>query len=279
MELDDIRRHVIMAIFSDDELQEQLTLKGGNALALVYKLGHRASLDVDTSLAGDFDDQTEASRRLEDALTRRFNGEGYAVFDWKFKDEGGEGPRGGYKAEFKLIDQALFEKYDGDPNKLRKYAIPVNGSHQASPKFKIDISRFENVDHRQIVDMEGVEVPVYTKEMIAIEKLRALCQQMEGYKGRANPKPRPRDFYDLHILIAQGGVDFSDDSRKADFEKTFEIKEVPLDLLKHVGTTREFHRTGWDDVVQSAAGPIESFDFYFEFVLELIEGLDFLWDI
>lgn len=47
-----IRRTVIVAMFSDDALFEQLVLKGGNALNLVYKFGSRASIDVDFSLDG-----------------------------------------------------------------------------------------------------------------------------------------------------------------------------------------------------------------------------------
>ena len=36
----------------DDVLLEQLVLKGGNAMALVYGFGSRASLDVDMSIDG-----------------------------------------------------------------------------------------------------------------------------------------------------------------------------------------------------------------------------------
>ena len=39
MDLAQIRRLAIIAMFSDDELLSQLTLKGGNALNLVYLSG------------------------------------------------------------------------------------------------------------------------------------------------------------------------------------------------------------------------------------------------
>jgi hypothetical protein len=39
MDIEQIRRMVIMALFSDDVLVEKLVLKGGNALRLVYGIG------------------------------------------------------------------------------------------------------------------------------------------------------------------------------------------------------------------------------------------------
>lgn len=57
MDLADIRRTVIMAIFADDLLMEKLVLKGGNALELVLGLVTRGSVDIDLSMAGDFDDR------------------------------------------------------------------------------------------------------------------------------------------------------------------------------------------------------------------------------
>src|SRR5512146_1421142 len=56
MDLSDIRRLVIVAMFSDDVLFGRLVLKGGNAISLVYGYGTRGSLDVDFSIDGDFDD-------------------------------------------------------------------------------------------------------------------------------------------------------------------------------------------------------------------------------
>jgi hypothetical protein len=52
----DIRRLVITSVLADDWLMQQLVLKGGNALSLVYGIGGRTSLDVDFSIADDFAD-------------------------------------------------------------------------------------------------------------------------------------------------------------------------------------------------------------------------------
>ena len=52
MTFEEIRRITIIALFSDDELIDQLVLKGGNALRLIHKISSRTSLDLDF-LAGD----------------------------------------------------------------------------------------------------------------------------------------------------------------------------------------------------------------------------------
>ena len=44
MEFTEIRRLTIIGLFSDDTLFEQLVLKGGNAISLIYGVGGRASL-------------------------------------------------------------------------------------------------------------------------------------------------------------------------------------------------------------------------------------------
>jgi len=50
VDFDEIRRLTITALFSDDELYEQIVLKGGNAISLVYGYSSRVSLDLDFSI-------------------------------------------------------------------------------------------------------------------------------------------------------------------------------------------------------------------------------------
>lgn len=45
--LDRIKILAVQAMFSDDDLLEQLVLKGGNAMALVHQISARASVDLD----------------------------------------------------------------------------------------------------------------------------------------------------------------------------------------------------------------------------------------
>jgi predicted nucleotidyltransferase component of viral defense system len=72
VDLADIRRLVIVAVFSDDVLFNRLVLKGGNAISLVYRYGARGSLDVDFSIEGDFEDAQSAGKRIMAALVDRF---------------------------------------------------------------------------------------------------------------------------------------------------------------------------------------------------------------
>ena len=51
LELTEIRKLTITALCSDDVLFDQLVLKGGNAISLVYGISPRDSLDVDFSLS------------------------------------------------------------------------------------------------------------------------------------------------------------------------------------------------------------------------------------
>jgi len=48
--IDKIKKLVIIALVSDDYLMEQLVLKGGNAIDLVYQISGRASVDLDYSV-------------------------------------------------------------------------------------------------------------------------------------------------------------------------------------------------------------------------------------
>ena len=68
-DLDEIRRITITAIFSDDLLSEILVLKGGNALALIYGVSTRTSLDLDFSMNSDFPDVADLGDHLKTGHT------------------------------------------------------------------------------------------------------------------------------------------------------------------------------------------------------------------
>src|SRR5271165_7156511 len=85
MDLNEIRRTSIIALFSDDNLFERIVLKGGNAMTLVYGFGNRASLDLDFSIDGDFPDVKDAENSIFKALRERFAVAGYRLFDEKFE--------------------------------------------------------------------------------------------------------------------------------------------------------------------------------------------------
>jgi hypothetical protein len=61
----------------------------------------------------------------------------------------------------------------------------------------------------------------------------------------------------------------------------FEVKNVPLKLLGSIETFREFHRSDFAAVQATvdAGTKLEHFDFYFDYVLELVGKLKPLWDV
>ena len=201
-DLDRIRKLIIQAVVSDDELMNELVLKGGNDLSIVHHIYARTSLDIDFSLKGDFKDRAAIERKIIGALESRFDTEGYQVFDAKFSLRPGSQSKrsewGGYQVEFKLILKKDFTDSEGNLRSNRVSSIPV-GDAKNSRAFTIQISKNEWVDDFLLLDLDGVWLKVYSLPMIAAEKLRALCQQMEEYPNIQSKlkRPRARDFFDI----------------------------------------------------------------------------------
>jgi hypothetical protein len=84
---DDIRKLSITALFSDDVLFEQIVLKGGNAMSLIYHISPRVSLDLDFSMEADFDNLEEIQARIEHVLADRFNSVGLIPFEIELTPE------------------------------------------------------------------------------------------------------------------------------------------------------------------------------------------------
>ena len=114
--------------------------------------------------------------------------------------------------------------------------------------------------------------------MIAIEKLRAICQQMPEYPLRRYSVPRARDFYDIHAIVSGARVNLGTSENLEMTRNIFAAKKVPLSLLPRLGAHREFHRQDWPSVELTVEGDLKSFDFYFDFVLEQVRLLKTLWD-
>lgn len=181
-ELTRIKKLTLVAMVADDELLEQLVLKGGNAIDLIYGLSKRSSLDLDFSTAHDLD-QKVVLPKVQRSLESIFKDEGYVAFDIKMVERPGKMPDelaafwGGYCIEFKLIQGDRAAALGLDVERMRRQAI-IFGE---GAKFTIDISRHEYVEEKQQATVEGYTVYVYSPEMIVCEKLRAICQQLPDY--------------------------------------------------------------------------------------------------
>lgn len=281
MDFYEIRRVAITAIFSDDLLLQHLVLKGGNALSLIYDLGSRASLDLDFSMHADFPDFEDARQRLFQALHDRFDAHDFVVFDEQLEPKprlDGEDTKpwwGGYELRFKLIERHKYPAFKDRLDKLRINAKVTGGKQERT--FTIDLSKYEYTEGKAMHELEHFTIYVYTPEMIAIEKLRAICQQMGDYSHRGHPSARARDFYDIHRVVTRLNVDLSSETNLEIARHIFAAKHVPLRLLSKIAEYREFHRSDWPAVQNSALDAVEGFDFYFDFVLEQVSRLKALW--
>ena len=211
-------------------------------------------------------------------LRDRFDASGYVVFDESFEPrpsvirEGRSIRWGGYQVEFKIIDRATFEKHQNDLEKLRRNATFVTPNMHR--KFKIDISKYEFCEAKQEAELDSYTIYVYSLPMIAIEKLRAICQQMPEYPLRPYAKPRARDFYDIYAVVTAGNIKIAEPENVELVKNIFAAKEVPLSLLSLIETTKDFHVVDWAAVEQSVSGDLKEFNFYFDFVVSLVKELE-----
>ncbi|MDP9606207.1 UNVERIFIED_ORG: hypothetical protein J2W38_006027 [Variovorax paradoxus] len=277
--LDQIKKLAVMAMFSDDDLMDQLVLKGGNAMALIHKLTSRESVDLDFSMRHDFPDGPEAVQdRIELALQRTFRLAGYEPFDLKMEERPAEvspdlaGFWGGYGVEFKLVPHAQFAALKNELPRLRNAALSIGQGR----KFFIDISRFEYVDDKESTELDGYRIYVYSPLMIACEKLRAICQQMNEYapvvkrNNRAGSQ-RARDFLDIHTLVEGLALDMLSPKALDITRQMFKLKHVDLDWLGNINSYREFHRQGFPSVKATVSRDfdLQEFDFYVDYVVKL----------
>lgn len=279
-----IKELVIIAMFSDDILMERFVLKGGNALDLIHHVSARASVDIDLSIDGDFSlELRDVLRdRIDKALGDTFGPEGYQVFDVTVEEQPKELTSdveefwGGYSVEFKVIKRDRYEELKDDREKLRRNAMQLG----QGTKFSVDISKHEYTIGKRPFDFGGFTVFVYTPEMIVCEKLRAICQQMPEYgpvvKRERAGRSRARDFVDICTLMTRRDINLKTDENRKLLGHVFACKRVQLALLRIVARYREFHRASFDLVVATVKPGTElnDFDFYFDFVLGLIEELE-----
>ncbi len=287
----EIKKLVVMALASDEELMEHLVLKGGNAIELIqhrHDRLSRASNDIDFSMEDSFDDQLEAFQgRIQRTINDTFSENGLVVFDFHFSPQ----PReisddvkdiwGGYKVSFKLSTPENVARANGDHEKLQRMAVPFQSN--GSPKIEIDISKFEYVAMKQELAVNGVTIYIYSPEMIVFEKLRAICQQHPDYStiipGRS-ARARARDFYDIRLLVDQFKIDPQTSSNKELIRAIFAAKRVPLDYIREIKNHLDIHRADWPNLVDtlpaSERADLMGFDAYARFVVDLFEALTFL---
>jgi hypothetical protein len=276
--LDGIRRAIIAGLFSDDELYDHLALKGGNALRLVYHLQERTSLDLDLSLDTEFHDLEGTRSRLTRALRDRLDSAGYVSFDEELEERPPHptGHWGGYRLTLKVIAKQDHARLGSNLEALRRNALPLGPLQQRT--WRVEISKHEYCGGKIPYELDSQAIYVYSPEMIAIEKLRALCQQLPEYPHRGHRAPRARDFYDVHTVVTRLSLRLGSAKHVELARAIFGAKDVPVSLLREIRRTREYHAPDWPSVQVSGDSSLRDFDFYFDFVVDLAERLEPLWE-
>jgi predicted nucleotidyltransferase component of viral defense system len=282
--LEKVKRLTIIALLSDELLMGLLVLKGGNAIDIAYDLSSRGSIDIDFSMDRDFTaaELNRVRNQASGLLNNEFNKEGLQVFDVnlmerpkKIRDEVRDF-WGGYNMDFKLIETEKYEQHKNNIDALRRFALPVGG--KGSTKFEVDISKYEYVTGKRKRDLDGLIIYVYSPEMLALEKFRALCQQNPDYRKvvlSMTPKSRGRDFYDIHNLVTSFSLDLTVPENLAVCKHIFEAKRVPLHYLAQLSDQYDLHKNSWDSVKDTVnqKEELKDFDYYFGFVIDLANTL------
>jgi hypothetical protein len=282
--LQTVKRLAIKAMFSDDDLLDQLVLKGGNLLDVVYGISSRPSVDIDFSTSGEFE-LPVLKQKVSEVLKSTFIENGFIAFDITVEEK----PRrltedlkdfwGGYQIYFKLIDNKTFGDLKDDVGKIRKLAQPIG--KKDSTKFEIQISKFEYCEPKEARDLDGYRIYVYPPALFVCEKIRAICQQHADYKAivRNHPSSRARDFVDICIVVDHFNVSVDDTFREM-IANVFSAKRVPLELIGRVSEMRDFHADSFPAVRATikAGEVLMEFDHYFQRVLEICRALKPLWN-
>lgn len=290
VDVEAIKRRAIVAMFSHDLLFERLTLKGGNALQLVYGLGRRSSFDLDFSIDGDFADFDEIQHIITGVLDSSFGEIGLRVFDIKIEGRPPEISEelqefwGGYEIRFKLISFSDAEQIGSNREELRRRALPLGPT--GSTQYSIDLSRHEYCGDRRRYKLDDFTIYVYSLEQIVGEKLRAICQQMPEY-GPIVRRQRPgagraRDFIDIASILQQRQISVPSVEFSELVVKLFQAKRVPLSLLSRIEEQREVHRVDFVSVLTSIPPedrPGVDYDDCFNRVVEICRSLEPLWDV
>lgn len=172
----------------------------------------------------------------------------------------------------KLIARAKHQALKGSLEDIRRQAEAV-GDTSHSRKFRIEISKFEYVADKAEAEIDDYLCYVYTLPMIAAEKLRAICQQMDGYPLTAHPRPRARDFYDIYAIATERALDFARPEFHDLVRHMFAAKDVPLAFPRPNSGSRSFHAQDWPAVRDAIKSGGRDFADYFAFVVQQLAKL------
>lgn len=274
MRIDEVITQTIIALYRVPELSTTLFLKGGSAMRLFDNLTSRLSIDADFSMAGQIEDDKAFFNAVQLNIGKHFRELKFDMIDfkWRRKPKRKKSDRpawwGGWLAEFKLVSLAHRGK---SIEAKRRHALIPEASNTS--KIEVEISEHEYCGKRRTKWIQGVKILGYSRELLVLEKIRAICQQHPDYAYRLS-KNRSRDFYDIYTLTESTDDHFSYRCRHH-IEKVFEAKKVPLTILKDLWSDDfiDEQRRGFDQVKDTVSGKVHGFDVYVEHLRFLVKDI------
>lgn len=278
MNIQDVIRECVVAVFSDEILERTLVLKGGTALHLIEKIDVRLSTDIDFSVANQIENPDEYFKHVATALSRHFLTYGYEAFDAEHgrrpKEKAVSKPRfwAGWYFDFKLIDCTYKPKNIEDK---RRNALVPDGA--AASKIHLEISEYEYCGSVEKVTIDGSCVTSYSSTLLILEKLRALCQQHPDYPY-GKRKNRARDYFDIDQLVRKHRSKELYEEMRRLLPDVFNAKDVSIDLLKKIfdSAFTSFQASHFPSVEATVSGKVESFEYYLEQLRLLVSDLGHL---
>lgn len=277
--IDETIEIILISIYSNDLLSGSLFLKGGQALRFKEKLINRFSADADFSTPSKLENVNIFFEALHSSLTVEFHNKGYYLFAFsctkrpkKLKNTTPEF-WSGWGVEFKIIEE---EKRNLSIDKLNREALIPEGAN--SPRLTLDISEYEYCGSIEKIKIShNIEVNSYSRALLILEKIRAICQQHSHYAHK-NSNQRARDYYDIERLWNKAIQETDNqaflEELKTHLTSVFKTKEVDHNLLKKIFELEfiETQRSGWPQVESTVKGKIQEFDYYVQ-TLKIIISL------
>lgn len=275
MSLDELRKNIILAIFSDFELSETFILKGGSAIDIVHQIGSgRSSKDIDLAMENSIPDEilTKFELLFKHAIDKQFKPIGYIINTCNFKKVP-LNPKSeklvGYNFKFSLteIKNETKVKSRSSENHIKGIGkINIGGLDT----FTIEMSGHDIWDPSYVIqdiDLENLEIKVYRLEAIVCEKTRAICQKVKFNYFRS------KDIYDICIILEKkSGWDYEEIAKN--IKLCFDKKEVDLDLIEKIFEFRNDFKIDFEQKVNITI-PFDKrdreFDYYFDEFSEFIK--------
>ena len=273
---------ILLAIYSHDALSEKMYLKGGQALRFAHGLRSRLSRDSDFSFPDKIEQWDVFFYYLESAIKKEFLKNKLYVIDFKstrkpkIKQKKTPDFWGGWAVEFKLVIKEQLNL-----SKKRQSASAIIPEGFLTNKIPIDISEMEYCDSFETIKVKSIEIKVYSKPLLVLEKLRAICQSHPDYKYRSTQTNRARDFYDIEQIYSkvlnEGKInDFFKELSKH-IVKVFQAKEVPLSLIDSCLNSDEFLKSqeiGWQEVKSTVRGLNQNFSYYVQTIKDIVKKIN-----